>query len=143
MVRPTCVWAPFLDGAENAGLGEGFIETIVVLWRDPDRLVGTDGAFVLLDRCPVRETTEGYLETIPNLTIEIRSKNDSLAELKDKAADYLKAGVAVVWVIDPVVDNATIYRRDQPPMVVPGDGVLAEPAILGQHELHLAKLFRP
>jgi Uma2 family endonuclease len=133
----------FLDAAENAGLGEGFIETGVVLWRDPDRLVGTDGAFVLLDRCPVRETAEGYLETIPNLAIEIRSKNDSPAELAEKASDYLKAGVAVVWVIDPILRNATVYRPNQPPTIVTEDWVLAEPTILGQHELRLAHLFRP
>jgi Uma2 family endonuclease len=132
----------FLDAAENAGFGEGFIETGVVLWRCPDRLVGTDGAFVVRARCPARETNEGYLETIPDLAIEIRSKNDSVAELKDKAADYLKAGVAVVWLIDPILHNATIYRPDQPPTIVGEDGVLAKPTILGQYELRLAHLFR-
>jgi Uma2 family endonuclease len=133
----------FLDAAENAGLGEGFIEIGVVLWRDPDTLVGADAAFVARDRCPVRETKEGYLETIPNLAIEIRSKNDSLAELKDKAANYLKAGVDVVWVIDSILNNAIVYRRDKTPLIAPGDGVLSEPALLGQHELRLAHLFRP
>jgi Uma2 family endonuclease len=132
----------FLDAVENAGFGEGFIETGVVLWRGPDRLVGTDGAFVVRARCPARETNEGYLETIPDLAIEIRSKNDSPGELEEKAADYLKAGVTVVWLIDPILRNATIYRPDQPPTVVAADGVLAEPTILGRHELRLAQLFR-
>jgi Uma2 family endonuclease len=133
----------FLAQIEEAGLGEAFTEVGIVLWRDPDTLVGADAAFVSRDRCPVRETKEGYLETIPDLAIEIRSKDDRLTELKDKAADYLKAGVDIVWVIDPIVGNATIYRRDQPPTVVAGDGVLAEPSILGQHELRLAHVFRP
>lgn len=133
----------FLDMVENAGLGEGFIETGVVLWRDPDRLVGTDAAFVSRDRCPVRETKEGYLETIPDLAIEIRSKDDRLVELMEKAADYLKAGVSVVWLIDPIARNAIVVRRDQPPTTIGEDGVLAESTILGQHVLHLAKLLRP
>jgi Uma2 family endonuclease len=133
----------FLSPIEDAGLGEAFTEVGIVLWRDPDTLIGADAAFVARDRCPVRETKEGYLETIPNLAIEIRSKNDSLAELKDKAADYLKAGVDVVWVIDSIVNNAIVYRRNQTPLIIPGDGFLAEPTILGQHELRLAHLFRP
>ena len=133
----------FLSPIEDAGLGEAFTEVGVVLWRDPDTLVGADAAFVARDRCPVRETKEGYLETIPNLAIEIRSKNDSLAELKDKAANYLEAGVDVVWVIDAIANNAIVYRRDQLPLIIPEGGVLAEPALLGQHELRLAHLFRP
>jgi Uma2 family endonuclease len=133
----------FLSQVEEAGLGEAFTEVGVVLWRDPDRLVDADAAFVSRDRCPVRETKEGYLETVPDLAVEIRSKDDTLTEFKEKAADYLKAGVAVVWVIDPIARNASIYRPNQPPTIVAEDGVLAEPTILGQHMLHLAKLLRP
>lgn len=133
----------FFDMLENAGLGEGFVETGVVLWRDPDRLVGADAAFITRQRCPVRETKEGYLETIPDLIVEIRSKDDTLNELKEKAADYLKAGVHVAWVIDPILRNATVYQRDRSPQTVAEDGTLAEPSILGNHELPLANLLRP
>jgi Uma2 family endonuclease len=106
--------ATFLGLAEEAGLGEAFTETGIVLWRDPDRLVGADNAFIVRDRCPVRETREGYLETIPDLVVEIRSKDDVLTELNRKVADYLKAGVRVVWLIDPIVGNAIVHRADQP-----------------------------
>ena len=134
--------ATFLGLAEEEGLGEAFIEIGIVLWRDPDRLVGADAAFVVRDRCPVRETREGYLETIPDLVVEIRSKDDTVAELNRKAADYLKAGVRVVWLIDPIVNNAIVHRRDQPPQMVPSDGVLADRDILGERELRLEKVLK-
>jgi len=108
----------------------------------PGSPVGADAAFVVRDRCPTQETREGYLETIPDLVIEIRSKDDTLAELNAKTADYLKAGVRVVWIIDPIRRNATVMRQDRPPQSVPEDGVLAEPTILGQHELPLRRLLK-
>jgi Uma2 family endonuclease len=132
----------FLNGAEEAGLGEAFTVIGIVLWLDLDRLVGADAAFVERDRCPVRETQEGYLETIPGLVVEIRSKDDTVAELNRKAADYLKAGVRVVWLIDPIINNAIVHRPDQPPQTVPGDGVLAHRDILGERELRLEKVLK-
>ena len=132
----------FLSCAEVAGLGEAFTEIGIVLWRDPDRLVGADAAFVAQDRCPPRETREGYLETIPTLIVEIRSKDDTVAELKRKANDYLKAGVTIVWLIDPIASNATLFRAKSEPVVLAHDGLLGEPDILPGHELRLADLLK-
>jgi Uma2 family endonuclease len=132
----------FLGLAEVDGLGEAFAETGIVLWRDPDRLVGVDAALVARDRCPVRETREGYLETIPDLVVEIRSKDDTVAELNRKTADYLKAGARLVWLIDPIVHHAIVHRPDQPPQTVPRDGVLADRDILGERELRLEKVLK-
>jgi Uma2 family endonuclease len=132
----------FLSRAEDAGLGEAFTEIGIVLWRDPDRLVGADAAFVARDKCPPRETQEGYLETIPDLVVEIRSKDDTVAELKRKANDYVKAGVTIVWLVDPIASNATVFRAKSEPVVLAHDGVLAEPDILPGFELRLADLFK-
>jgi len=48
--------------------------------------------------------------------VEVRSKNDTLAALQRKAADYLAAGVRVVWVVDPINRNVIEYRPGQPPV---------------------------
>jgi Uma2 family endonuclease len=39
----------------------------------------------------------------PVLAVEVLSTEDSLAEIKEKAADYFEMGVAAVWIIDPQV----------------------------------------
>jgi Uma2 family endonuclease len=131
-----------LGRAEQDGLGEAFTEVGIVLWRNPDRLVGADAAFVSQARRPVRETKEGYLETIPDLTVEIRSKDDTLAKLKDKAADYLKAGVQTVWLIDPISHNAIVYERTASPVTLEQTGTLTKPELLGKHQLPLADVFK-
>src|SRR5713226_9077293 len=39
----------------------------VILWRDPDRVVGADAVFIANRSLPLRVSAEGYLETIPDL----------------------------------------------------------------------------
>src|SRR5207244_2673377 len=75
------------------GLGETAVETGVILWSDPDRLVGPNVAFWSKASFPLRESSEGYVETIPDVVFEVRSKNDTHSSVNQKVADYLKAGV--------------------------------------------------
>jgi Uma2 family endonuclease len=130
------------DRAEQDGLGEAFTEVGIVLSRNPDRLVGADAAFVGNSRRPVRETKEGYLETIPDLVVEIRSKDNTLDELNDKAADYLKAGVLTVWLIDPANRNAIVYEGTAMPATLSDNAELSKADLLGQHRVRLVDLFK-
>ena len=45
-------------------------EVSVILRRGPDRVVGADAAFITLKSLPIRRSSEGYLETIPELVVE-------------------------------------------------------------------------
>jgi len=74
---------------------ESLAEVAVILWRNPDHVSRRMPHFL-----PIRISfrfPEGYLETIPHLAVEIRSKNDTQPEIDQKVADYFKAGVLVVW----------------------------------------------
>jgi Uma2 family endonuclease len=86
---------------QQKGHGKAYVETGIILWKNPDRVVGSDVSFVSARSLPVRKSPEGYLETIPELVVEVRSKNDTVAYLERKVADYLQAGVQVVWIVDP------------------------------------------
>jgi Uma2 family endonuclease len=92
-------------------------EVGVILWRDPDRVVGADAVFISSTSLPLRLSSEGYLETIPDLALEVRSKNDTQPEIDRKVADYHIAGVRVVWVADPDTKTVTAYRPGQQPQV--------------------------
>src|SRR5207302_580910 len=100
------------------------------LRRKPDRVVAPDAAFVVKNSLPVRTSPEGYLETIPELVVEVRSKNDTLAELRAKAREYLDAGVQIVWVTNPALKTVTVYRSGQKPIEHrDGDTLTAEGVI--------------
>jgi len=92
--------------AEDRGLGEVRAEVGIVLRRNPDRVVGADAAFILTASLPVRRAKEGYLETIPEIVIEIRSKN----EVRAKKQEYFDAGVKLVWVLEP--DDRTVAAHE-------------------------------
>jgi Uma2 family endonuclease len=66
---------------------------------------------------PGQRSPEGYLETIFDLVVEIRSKNDTDTEIAQKVKDYLKAGVSLVWVADPEAKTVTAHRRGRRPKV--------------------------
>lgn len=106
---------------ERKGLGKAWSEVGVILWRDPDRVVGADAAFVTNESLPVRESPEGYLETIPELVVEIRSKNDTAAYIERKVQDYLTAGVTVVLVVNPASRTADVYRPSGEPVSIRED----------------------
>lgn len=125
-----------------AGHGEVRTETAVVLWRNPDRVVAPDVAFLAARSLPVRTSPEGYLETIPQLAVEIRSKNDSQKFIDRKVEHYLQAGVATVWVVDPHAKTVLVHAKDAEPSVVPGDQSLTLPGLIPDFSLPLADIFR-
>lgn len=117
---------------EECGHGQAYAEVGVLLRRNPDHLRGPDAAFVTSAQLPVRLSPEGYLLTIPELVVEVRSKNDTQPEIDEKVNDYLKAGASVVWVADPDARTVTVYRPDQSPVVrAAGDTLDALPVIPG------------
>jgi Uma2 family endonuclease len=110
---------------EFRGLGKARCGDVgIVLARNPDHVLGADAVFIANASLPIRRSPEGYLETIPELVVEVRSKNDSLPELQRKAQEYLDAGTRVVWVADPIARNVTEYRKDTPPRVYAEDDTL-------------------
>jgi len=117
---------------EERGLGLVCGEVGIMLWRNPDRVVGADAAFIANQSLPARLSPEGYLDTIPDLVVEVRSKNDTQPEIDHKVNDYLTAGVRVVWVADPAAGIVTAYRPGQAPQVFgPQDTLTVDDVIPG------------
>lgn len=114
----------------------------VILWRDPDRLVGMDIAFIANQSLPIRLSIEGYLETIPDLGVEVRSKNDTLAACARKIEDYLTAGVKVVWLADPFARTITVFRRDMPPQVLTENDILTVEDIIPGFQVAVKDIFQ-
>ncbi|CAN5619732.1 Uma2 family endonuclease [soil metagenome] len=101
-----------LEIAEDLGLGVAFSEAGIVLGEGPDTLVAADAAFVFKASLPVKYTREGYLATIPEFVVEVKSKNDSVLEILSKCQRYFEAGVKVVWQIDPKKKTVLLAHAD-------------------------------
>lgn len=130
------------DALEGWSLGEVYTgETGIVLWRNPDRVVGADIAFISKPSLPVQESREGYLETIPDLVVEVVSKNDTGPYVQRKVDDYLRAGVRVVWVADPDAATLTEHRRDAKPRSFAQDETVELPDMIPSLRLSLKEVF--
>jgi Uma2 family endonuclease len=79
-----------------------------VLSRNPDSVRGPDVAFYSIERVPARPT--GYFEVPPDLAVEVVSPSDRLLDVQQKVWQYLQCGVRLVWVINPVMKNVTVYE---------------------------------
>lgn len=131
-----------LTQGEMKGLGKAYTEVGIVLARKPDHIVGADAAFIANRSLPAREAPEGYLETIPELVVEVRSKNDTNAEVAEKVADYLQAGSTLVWVLDPTPETVTEHRPNSPPRMFTKADTLTCDGIIPGFRLSVAELFR-
>ncbi len=75
------------------------------LYAFPEQRVQTSAdRYRVADLCAAsrRAKVEPILREAPALCVEILSRDDTLAEIRERAADYHRMGVATVWVIDPL-----------------------------------------
>jgi Uma2 family endonuclease len=127
---------------ELKGHGKARTEVGVVLWRDPDRVVTPDVLFIANKSMPIRRSPEGYLETIPELVVEVRSKNDSGPFIERKVEHYLKAGVEIIWVIDTTTKAVAIHRSSAPRAILDEADTLELPNLIPGFTLPVAEIFR-
>lgn len=78
---------------------------------NPDTVRAPDVAFVARERLDAIHD-RGYAALAPDLLAEVVSPDDRPGELLAKVADWLQAGVRLVWVIDPQRKTARVYRPD-------------------------------
>lgn len=123
---------------ERAGHGKARTEVGIILRRNPDCVLGPDATFIANASLPLRLSPEGYLETIPEFVVEVRSKNDTVRELERKAGEYLAAGVRLVWVVDPLRSLVTVFRAGQPPQTLQPTDTLTAEGIIPDFKLTVA-----
>lgn len=96
----------FVEGEE---LGSVLTDVGVVISKQPPTVRGPDVVFYAASRVP-DPLPEGFLETAPDLAVEIVSPGNTVSDLLEKVTEYLKAGTRMVWVVDPRSRTATVYR---------------------------------
>jgi Uma2 family endonuclease len=95
---------------------------------DPDDIEEPDGAFI---------------EYPPDLAIEVLSPGNTPKEMAIKLDEYAKAGVRLVWYVDPDRKEVDVYPkgRAKGKKTVGVDGVLDGGDVLPGFTLSVAKIF--
>jgi Uma2 family endonuclease len=145
MPRPTLIHGilqsilnyALMQYSEDKSVGTVVTESGLIITDDPLTLFGPDVAFYLNEL----DAKKNWADQPPLIAIEVRSPNDSTRRIVDKVDRYLAAGVANVWIVDGDREIVTIYRPDQPPLVVERHETLTCPALEG-FAFQLTKLFK-
>jgi Uma2 family endonuclease len=101
-------------------------------WK-PGRIRRADVSFIKVDRLPsVEQRSQGYVTVPPDLAVEVVSPNDRVSDLDEKVDEYLRAGVKLIWIINPETQKVQVWRSDG--SVIPlraGDELSGENVIPG------------
>lgn len=124
--------------------GKGYIasnDSGVILQRDPDTVRGPDVAYYE-DADSFAELHPKYGEVPPRLAVEVLSPNDRADQVMGKITDYLKSGVAMVWVFDPQRRTVTVHRPDRAQVALGDDMELAGDDVLTGFRSRVSDFFR-
>jgi Uma2 family endonuclease len=87
------------------------------------------------------EDQEKFAPICPDFVIELRSKSDSLSQLKSKMEKWMENGCELAWLIDPIQQKTYIYQPDVAVYEVTDfDQKLSGGTLLPGFELDLARL---
>jgi Uma2 family endonuclease len=112
-----------------------------VIFPDRELVRAPDVAFVGADRLPAGRAAPGYQRLAPDLAVEVVSPTDRPGEVAAKVAEYLAAGVRLVWVLEPRPRTVTVHAPDRPPVVLGEGDELDGGEVLPGFRVAVAELF--
>ena len=81
-------------------------------WK-PKQVRRADVSFIRVDRYSLAQVSqEGCVSIPPDLAVEVISPGDLVSELNQKLEEYLRAGVKLVWVVDPQQRIIWVHHPD-------------------------------
>jgi Uma2 family endonuclease len=76
----------------------------------PNLVRKPDVSFVRRGRLPGERFPPGNARIVPDLAVEVVSPNDTYYEVERKVQEYLRAGVPLVWVVNPPTRMVRVHR---------------------------------
>jgi Uma2 family endonuclease len=76
----------------------------------PKKVRKPDVSFIRSERVPGNRLPTGHCPIPPDLVVEVISPGDLAYEVEEKVAEYLDAGVPLVWIVNPPTRTVRIRR---------------------------------
>lgn len=89
----------------------------------------------------MKRPPRGFFEGAPDLAVEILSPGNTVDEIHERLVDLFTNGTRLVWVVNPIERNATIYRAPEPIALVRIGECLEGEELLPAFSYPLADLF--
>ncbi len=130
------------DFVEEHDLGETFgAETGFIIFRNPDTVRAPDFAFIAKERLGLIDEFDKFLSIPPDLAVEIVSPDDRWTKIEEKVNDYLRAGVRLVWVINPSTQTIHVYHGFSNVVVLTRNDTLEGTGVLPGFSIPVARIF--
>jgi Uma2 family endonuclease len=102
-----------------------------------------DAAWIQKERWEALPDSERsrFAAIVPDFVIELRSAEQSLADLKAKMEEYLDNGAQLGWLIDPTHQITYVYSANGPAYTCPFDAPLSGGDVLPGLEMVLLEVF--
>ena len=108
----------------------------------PEQVRAPDVSFIRWERFPGGQLPQAAIFSVaPDLAVEILSEGNTVAEMDRKLRDYFKAGVRLVWYIEPKNRTARAYTAVHEWTDIGPNDSLRGGDVLPGFELPLAQLF--
>ena len=116
---------------DKSNLGDMFgADCGFFLRHDPDTVRAPDAAFIASERIPPGGIPVGYLDTIPDLAVEVVSPNDRAGQVQAKIEQWIEHGVKLVWLVHPERHSITVYSSVREVQVLhEGDTLTGDPVL--------------
>jgi Uma2 family endonuclease len=105
----------WLDGQPRSGSRVTSGEAGFRLSRDPDTTVGIDVAYISADVVARTPRSAAFFDGPPVLAVEILSPSDTQQDINEKIEMYEDAGVALIWIVNPIHRTVLVHRAGEEP----------------------------
>ncbi len=123
----------------NLGLmttADGMMQLTTGLFRIPDV------SFIAWDRIPGGKVPSAPIPKLaPNLAVEVLSESNTPAEMKRKRREYFKAGVKLLWIVDPAARTVDVFTSATAVVTLGESDTLDGGDVLPGFTLSLRELF--
>lgn len=97
-------------------------------------------AFISFEHLKVLE--DETVTIVPDLVVEVASKNDTYYDLENKVVNYLKAGVKMVWLVRPISQIVEVHQIGKLIKGLVGDDELDGGDVLPGFKLKVSDIFK-
>jgi len=109
--------------------------------RDPDPVRAPDVAFISKDRVPAGGLPIRFIPFAPDIAVEVLSPADSQPEVDEKTNQWLAAGTAMVWIVNPLNRTVAVHRSGRDPRVLREADTLDGQAVCPGFSVKVAEIF--
>lgn len=122
-------------------LGKMMVESGYKLSANPDTVRAPDISFLSAAKIPPDGLPDGYINSAPDLAVEVVSPGDTASEIQNKVQDYLTYGTQVVWVVYPQQRLVMVHYPDGTARTLQETDILSDEAIIPGFSCRVSDIF--